>query len=419
MMTFKSSTSRLGLLRYRALIGLTILGALAVWAPAQAFLDQQPNSNSVVHDKTLVLDAHADLPAPYDWGAGKSPPSDTKDQIATARLVEGKVDAQVIAVFVPQGPRDPSAVAAALVEAERKARAILSRIEADRSHLRLAKSAQEVRDAEKSGKTAIIMSLLNAYPLSDDPSSLEAFAKLGVRILGLTHAGNNDFADSSRPQPRDLPNENHGLSPKGQSLIETANRLGILVDVSQLSEDACLQAIAISKAPVIASHSGIKSRVDHVRNLSDRELDAIAAKGGVIAITAFNPYLKALSGESQAKIKALRAEYGAVNGYEGLGAERRAALSAAINAVTPQASVSDLVDSIDYAVARVGIDHVGLGSDFNHGGGISGWADAGEAGNVTAELIKRGYSPADIGKLWGGNVLRALEAAQRQATQKL
>ncbi|GBF58976.1 hypothetical protein PbB2_02667 [Candidatus Phycosocius bacilliformis] len=412
------STSRVFSLTSAVLAGATALSALAIWAPAQAYLSQQLIIGSSVHAKTLVLDAHADLPAPYDWGGGKSPPPNAIDQIATARLRAGDVDAQVIAVFVPQGPRDPGSVAAALVEAERKARAILSRIDGDPQHLALAKSAHDVRSAEKDGKTAIIMSLLNAYPLSYDPTSLEAFAKLGVRILGLTHAGNNDFADSSRPQPRDVAGENRGLSAKGRSLIEAANRLGILVDVSQLSEEACLQAVAISTAPVIASHSGVKGRVDHVRNLSNRELDAIAAKGGVIAITAFNPYLKAVSADSQTKIKALRAEYGAVNGYEGLSAERQAALSAAIHAVTPQANVSDLVDSIDYAVARVGIDHVGLSSDFNHGGGINGWADAGEAGNVTAELIKRGYSPTDIGKLWGGNVLRLLEAAQRQATQK-
>jgi membrane dipeptidase len=405
--------------RLKAMAGFAALGALAIWTPAQAFLQDQTASVRQMHEKALVLDAHADLPAPYDWGGGKLPPSDAKDLIATSQLVAGGVDAQVIAIFVPQDPRDPSSISAARVEAERKAQAILARVEADPTRLRLAKSAQDIRDAERDGKIAIILSILNAYPLSDDPKSLEAFAKLGVRIVGLTHAGNNDFADSSRPQPRDTPAENNGLSLKGRTLIAEANRLGILVDVSQLSEDASLQAIETSKAPVNASHSGVKGKVNHARNLSDQELDAIAAKGGVIAVNAFNPYLKAVSEEAQAKIKALRAEYGAVNGYEGLSPERRAALGAATSALTPKASVSDLVDSVDYAVARVGIDHVALSSDFNHGGGILGWADASQAANVTAELIKRGYSPTNIGKLWSGNVLRALEADQSQATTKL
>jgi membrane dipeptidase len=358
---------------HRRTFAFALVAAAAILAPAQAGLRSSLDTDDDVsarrvHKATLVLDAHADLPAPYDWGSGRTP-TGGEDQISPARLREGGVDAQVIAVFVPQGEQTPEAIAAALEEAERKARAIKLRAEADPREFVLATSTAAIRQAAQDNKTAIILSLLNAYPLQGNISSLEAFQQLGVRIIGLTHAGNNGFADSSRPQPRDVAGQNNGLSQAGLALIARANALGITVDVSQMSETATLQAIAASTTPVLASHSGVKGLVDHARNLSDKELDAIKAKGGVVAINAFPTYLKAVPPENLVQIAAARARYGAVNGYEGLSPAQRTALGAEVQALTPRAGVADLVNLIDYAVARIGIDHVAVSSDFNHGGG--------------------------------------------------
>jgi membrane dipeptidase len=159
--------------------------------------------------------------------------------------------------------------------------------------------------------------------------------------------------------------------------------------------------------------------VNSARNLSDAELDALKAKGGVVSIVAFSSYLKPVPAENQARIAAVRARYGAVNGYEGLSAERRAALSAEIRALTPQADIGDLVTSIDYAVRRIGIDHVAISSDFNHGGGVEGWRDASQTSAVTRALLERGFSETDIAKLWGGNVLRVLRAAEQAAPARV
>ena len=188
----------------------------------------------------------------------------------------------------------------------------------------------------------------------------------------------------------------------------------MLIDVSQLSDAAFDQVLALSRAPVIASHSDVRGLVDNGRNLSDGQLDALKAKGGVIAINAFSAYLRARSTKTLAAVAELQAEYGLKPGGPALAADKQAEYDQRFHDIVgkePRASVADLVNAVDYAVKRIGVDHVALSSDFNHGGGVDGWADVGEIANVTAELKRRGYRDADIDKLWSGNVLRVWQAA--------
>ena len=393
--------------RNNALLGRTALFALSLAAFSSPAVAQTPQD---VHKQALVLDPHVDVVATSKAKAGAT--IDAGTQIDVAKLKKGQVDAIFPSVFVEQSARTPEGYAAARKEADAKLAAILDIAAKHPNDVVIARSADDIVKAEKAGKTAIVISFLNAYSLGKDPNALKAFYDKGVRVFGLVHAGNNDFADSSRPHARDTAGENHGLSVAGKQAIALANDLGILVDVSQLTTDGFSQAIALSRAPVIASHSGLSGIVKSPRNLTDAELDAIKANNGVVGIVAFSSYLKQQSPEVEAAAKAVRQKYGAVNGYEGLTQAQRDALGKETAALQVRASVDDLVASIDYAVKRIGVDHVAISSDFNHGGGITGFEDEGDAPNITKALLAKGYSQADIGKLWGGNVLRVLRAAE-------
>jgi membrane dipeptidase len=367
-----------------------------------------------IHREILIFDPHTDLPSPYDWKDASGPkiPELRGNQITAASLKAGGYDAIGLAVFVPQTERNDQTTRLAKEEALLKLGFINSLSALDPEAFEIAHTPDEIRAAEAAGKTAIVPTILNAFPLGSDADALKGYYDQGVRILGLTHAGNNDFADSNRPQARDKVGENGGLSDAGRQLIKKANELGVLVDVSQISDEAFDQVLDLTTAPVIASHSGIYARSPSPRSLTDKELDRIKENGGVVAVVAFSSYLVTTPPEVAQKIAAVQAKYGAVNGYEGLTVAQRESLAAERDALRPKATVADLVDAIDYAVKRIGIDHVAISSDFNHGGGVVGFEDASHAPAVTAELVERGYSADDVAKLWGGNVLRVLGEAQ-------
>ncbi len=359
----------------------------------------------------ILIDPHVDLPPPI----APRPATGTRDQgtqIDFEKVRAGGLSAIFPSVFVEQGPLTEDGYRQARAEADDDLASIRAIAETHPDAV-LALSADDIVRAAAQGKTAILIGMLNAYPLGRDPEALRDFYARGVRQFGLVHAGNNDFADSSRPRSGD--GSNGGLSPLGLRAIAIANELGILVDVSQLSTPAFFQALHVSTAPVIASHSGVRALVDSPRNLSDAELDALAANGGVVAIVAFSSYLRQTTPAEAEAVRALRERYGATNGYGALSYEQREQLGREQAALVPRATLDQYVDSIDYAVRRIGIDHVAISSDFNHGGGINGWADEGEAGNVTQALRRRGYGDAEVAKLWGGNVLRVLREAERRA----
>jgi membrane dipeptidase len=267
----------------------------------------------------------------------------------------------------------------------------------------------------------VLIGFQNAYALGTDSSLVDRYIEAGVRVFAFNHAGNNAFADSSRPAvPGDEPNG--GLSELGRAAVRRLNELGVVIDVSQLTPRAVMQTLELSRAPVIASHSAVRTLVDETRNLTDAELDAIAAKGGVVHLPPFNTYLAPRPPEFVARLGDIRARFGLPREFRGVlddaqrldGAARAEYTSLALDSV-PRAELDDYLDHIDYVVRRIGVAHVGIGTDFDHGAGIIGFKDASEALNVTRGLLERGYADADIAKIWSGNFLRVLAAVESAA----
>ena len=355
-----------------------MLLALPAWADDASLLAKA----KAIHKRIIAFDSHLDLPFDYAGAA-----EDGKTQFDLPKVARGQLKGAALAVFVPQGPRTPEGYKKAREDADKKLALIKAVAEQNPKLAELAYSPADVRRIASEGKFAVAISLLNAYPLGSDLSQIDEWYKRGVRIFGYVHAGHNDWADSSRPN-KNLGNateEHGGLSALGKQGVARLNQLGVLIDVSQLSSPAFKQVLGLTKAPVAATHSGIKSIVNVGRNLSDEELELIRKNGGVVQIVAFSNYLRP-------------APEGATEGNP-----------------APPATVAQLVNALDYAVKKIGIDHVGISSDFNHGGGVAGWQNEGEAQNVTVELLRRGYNEKDIAKLWGGNFLRVWGEAQKAA----
>lgn len=365
--------------------------------------------------QTIVFDPHVDLPKSAIT-PGWNGLSDPSSQFDLERARKGGLTTAAIALFVPQGARDPATLAAAQTAFATRDAAIHAIADRNPTYAEFARSPADVRRIVAAGKVAVVESLLNAWPLGDDLGAFDRWHARGVSIVGFVHAGHNQFADSSRPalQLGDHPAEHGGLSALGRQAVKRLNDLGVLIDVSQLSDAAFDQVLALSHAPVIATHSDVRALVDNTRNLSDTQLDVLKAKGGVIGINAFSAYLRARSPVTLKAVADLQAEYGLTPTGKALSPERQADYDRRYHDIVgkePVAAVSNLIDAVDYAVKRIGIDHVALSSDFNHGGGVAGWADVGETANVTTELKRRGYTQGQIDKLWGGNVLRVWQAA--------
>jgi membrane dipeptidase len=372
-----------------------------------------------IHEHVLTLDSHVDVLVP---GAASEYGPAQRNQADLDELRRGGIDAVAFAIAVGPGPRATNGIAAARAEADAKLALIKGFIKDNSAQVALALSAQDVRRIHREGKIAVIESFLNARSLGANPDGIDDFYKAGVRLFGFVHAGNNDFADSSRPigEPAE---EFHGLSPLGKRAVAKLNQLGIIIDISQLTPNGVLQTLALSKAPVVASHSDVRSLVDNTRNLSDPELDAIKANGGVVQVTPFNAYVVSAPPDHHEKLQALRTQFGLtadfpsgpigfIQGTEALPTERRQAFFRQATTLYPRASIKDYVDQIDYIVKRIGIDHVGIGTDFNHGAGIVGFQDESEAPNVTLELVRRGYDESKIAKIWGGNFLRVFDQVE-------
>ncbi|MBM4206003.1 MAG: dipeptidase [Gammaproteobacteria bacterium] len=379
-----------------------------------------------IHTDALVIDAHADIVAegeqsPYAGADGRS-------RVEPSKMRAGGTDAVVLAVAVSPGPRTPEGFSAARSEADRKL-AVVQKLVADPSkNLVLARSADELVNAHSAGRMAVILGFQNALILGKDVAGIDHFYDQGVRIFALTHMGHNDFADSSRPlfdaaTGKHEPDAEHGgLSALGKAAITRINALGAVVDVSQLSKEATLQVLVLSKAPVIASHSNVRTITHATRNLSDAEIDGIGAGGGVVHLTPFRGYLfdsgdKALD----TAIRAARKDAGLPEDYlypfelywELKDAAVKETFLGSVSALLGPSSIDDMINHLDYVVKRIGIDHVGIGSDFNHGGGLAGFNDASEAANVTKRLLERGYSAGDVAKIWGGNLVRVLREVER------
>ena len=378
---------------------------------------------ALVHENLLALDSHIDIELDY-IAEDMDPWTNEKGKISVQKMQDGGLDAAFMIVYTPQGEMNDAGVAKAREIAQTRYKAISRLTEKYADQLTLARTADEAHQIHKSGKKAIFLGMENAYPLGNSVDDVALWEKRGVRYLGITHMGHNQFADSSNPSYSrgETKTLYGGLSALGKDLVVALNDAGIMVDVSHTSKDTMMQAVALSAVPVIASHSGVKALVDNPRNLDDEQLKALAAKGGVIQIVAYGGYLKNLTPEQQAFKAAVRKEMDLEDDMAFLAMdEATEALfdekMEASKSLAPGASVADLVDHIDYVAKLVGVEHVGIASDFDGGGKIEGWWDVSETPNVTKALLKRGYSQADIEKIWGGNLLRVLAAVQAHAHQ--
>lgn len=391
-----------------------------------------------IHRRAITIDTHVDIggatyatPA-LDPGAATSPL-----KCDLTKMEKGGLDGVFLAVYVGQGPLDDAGYQRAHGQAMVKfeaLRRLTGQMYPDRSAF--ATSPADVERIVKTGKRVIMTGVENGYPMGTDLANIRKFYDLGARYITLAHSGNNQLADSSGAREP----LNNGLSDLGKQVVAEMNRLGMMIDVSHISEKSFWDIIAISKAPIIASHSGCRAVCDSNRNLTDEQLKALAKNGGVVQTVALGSYLKPGEPARREAMAKLREELGlpAAGGRGGAGGGGRAAQSAMteqetaeyqkkmeqyrermkdVDARYPPATLKDFVDHIDHAVKVAGIDHVGIGTDFDGGGGIPGFNDDADAPNVTIELVKRGYTEAQIRKIWGENLLRVWSDVEKAAAR--
>ncbi len=379
---------------------------------------------AALHERVLTIDTHVDIPLNFATEE-EDPAHRPNAQVDLEKMEEGGLNAVFYSVYVGQTERTEENYAQAKADAMTKFNAIhrmTDELYPDR--IELAYSAADAIRISESGKLVAFIGIENGYSIGKDISLLSTFHALGGRYMTLVHGGHNDIGDSATPRDNlDAgPEEHGGLSEFGLEVVDEMNRLGMMVDISHVSRQTMLDATARSVAPIIASHSPVTSVADHPRNMNDEQLLALKASGGVIQIAAFDSYLKLVPPEKTAAREGLMADLGiaSMRDFAALDEDGRAALQAGmaeINEQFPGANVSDFVDHIDYAVELIGIDHVGISSDFDGGGGVIGWSSASETMNVTKELVDRGYAEEDIVKLWGGNLLRVLGEVEEVAAK--
>lgn len=373
-----------------------------------------------LHDRILTLDSHADTPLrlmePGFDLAERHDPDETGSKLDYPRMIEGGLDAVFFAAFVAQGIRDDDGHTRARELALQMLDAVWASAEKNSDIVGIALNPEDAALLEAEGKRAIYLSIENGYPIGNDLKNVELFYNKGVRYVTLVHSTNNDLADSATDSGGP---EHGGISPLGASVVEEMNRLGIMVDVSHGSDDTFYDAIELSKAPIIATHSNARTVTDHPRNMSDDMLRLIAKNGGVVQLTMLSDYLRNApeNPERDSALESLRASLKPSN--EMTEDERKLARDQLrkIRAQYPDplATVKNAVDHIDHIVRIAGIDHVGIGCDFDGGGGIDGVFDVSEVMNITIELAQRGYSEQDIEKIWSGNILRVFAEVQAVA----
>jgi membrane dipeptidase len=378
-----------------------------------------------IHDRAVAIDTHVDIPgeryATPELDPGVDHPSLRCD---LAKMEQGGVDGVFLAVFVGQrGGLDDEGFTRAHQRALLLFEAIHRLPAMYPERCALVRSTGELPEVLASGRRAIMIGIENGYPVGDDLANLARFHALGARYITLAHTGHNQICDSSGPEEP----LHDGLSKFGEEVVAEMNRLGIMIDVSHISEKSFRDVLETTAAPVIASHSGCHARRAHDRNLTDEQLRALAENGGTIQIVALGHYLKEKPAEMDAAVADLRKELALPSGEERqkmTPAEREALVPrfeeyrrrrAELEETLGGPSIEDLLDHIEHAVKIAGIDHVGIGTDFDGGGGIPGFQTHAEAREITRRLVERGFSEEEIQKIWGGNLLRVWGEVERLA----
>ncbi len=391
-----------------------------------------------IHERVITLDTHDDISV-SNFTEERNYTMDLPTQVNLPKMEAGGLDVAWFVVYVGQGPLTEEGYAQATKDALAKFEAIhwLAEEKAP-DRIEIAYTSDDVRRIVASGKKVAMICLENAYQVGEDLGNIKRFQELGARYMSLSHNGHSQFADSNTGE-RDNEWLHNGLSELGRQAVAEMNKWGIMIDLSHPSKASNMQTLALTRAPVIASHSSARALNDVSRNLDDEELMAIKKNGGVVQTVAFSRYVNA------EKSRAYRAERDSIRSviaaemnielvtsrrqfFQMSAADRQAyreriapveaALDARRDEIKAQpVNVADFVDHIDYMVEKIGIDHVGISSDFDGGGGVEGWRDASETFNVTLELVRRGYTEEEIGQLWSGNLLRVLDEVQRIAAK--
>ncbi len=380
-------------------------------------------TGATIHERALTLDTHIDVPLNYAT-VEQDPGGFTTLQNDLPKMRAGALDGAFFIVYTPQGPLTDEGYAEARRIAETRYAGISRMMAAYSNEIGFARTADEVEAIHASGRLVALIGMENAFPIGPSLDDLPMWAERGVRYVSATHFGHNQFGDSSNPnlEGGDPEVKAGGLTPLGEDLIRGLNRHGIMVDVSHTGKATTLEAIALSRAPVIASHSGANAVHDNARNLDDEQLRAIAENGGVVQVVAFDTYLLAPTPARILAEERVNQRFGVASRNDLAEfsdervAEYRAAIAAARRSVDP-ADLDALMDHVDHVVAVAGIDHVGIASDFDGGGGLAGWRDTSQTAAVTDAMIARGYSEADIAKIWGGNLLRVMRAVEAVAAE--
>ncbi|HEX6279419.1 MAG TPA: dipeptidase [Pyrinomonadaceae bacterium] len=393
-----------------------------------------------IHNDVITLDTHDDINT-ANFTKEKNYTQELPTQVTLPKMKSGGLDVAWFIVYTGQGPLTEAGYEAAYRNAIDKFDAIhrLTK-EIAPNEIELALTSKDVRRIAKSGKLVAMIGVENAYPIGTDISRVKEFADRGARYMSLAHNGHSQLADSNTGE-RDGKWLHNGLSELGKQAVAEANKWGIMIDISHPSKEANIQAIKLSKAPVIASHSSARAIADHSRNLDDEQLALIKANGGVVQAVALKAYVNVEKSAKRAEASAaILREVAEKEGFSMLersavvalpDAERMAyieklnqirakaapILGERLKDTAPDVNVKDFVDHVDYLVKKIGIDHVGIASDFDGGGGVEGWNDASESFNVTLELVRRGYTKRQIEKIWSGNLLRVLDEVQRVAKQ--
>jgi len=366
-----------------------------------------------MHDDILSVDTHCDTPMRYFRGGFDPGVRNDKGCVDFPRMKEGRLDAEFFAIFIGQGPRTPEAY-------EREHGRTLAIFDSVRASVArnqgIAGIALDPDDAlrlKAEGKVAIFMGIENGYPVGTDISKISQYYDLGARYITLCHSSNNDICDSSSDKGGP---EHNGLSAFGEEVVREMNRVGIIVDVSHISDESFYDVLAITKAPVIASHSSCRALCESPRNLNDDMLQALKKNGGVIQICILSDYLRqpVPNPEYDAKVRELRDKWRNIGQEltEEQQEQRWEELSKLRSEYVRLATIEDAVNHIQHVIDVIGIDYVGIGSDFDGGGSIEGCTDVSMMKNITKEMIRRGYSRDDIAKIWGGNFMRVMREVQ-------
>jgi membrane dipeptidase len=377
--------------------------------------------SEAIHARALTIDTHDDISGNFASDKEDESSPENKRQVSLPKMKSGGLDVEFFAVFTSVGDRSPASYEAAYKNATSLFDAIHRLPEKYPNMIDIAFSPDDVERIHASGKLVACIGVENGYPIANDISRVKEFYNRGARYITLTHTGHNQICDTSTPRDSAKPEEYGGLSEFGRKVVLEMNRLGMMVDVSHASNKATLEILALSKAPIIASHSGAYALDENPRNVDDATLKAIQKNGGVVQVVSLADYIKKRtdSPERLAALATVRKDFGIPEAQgpgvrqamQALSQEQRMKYREKVREVDVKfprspVTVQDMVDHIDHIVDVIGVDHVGIGTDFDGGGGVIGFNDASESLNVTVELVKRGYSEEEIRKIWGGNLLR-------------